>query len=276
MDRPNSKISALPRQEASDTQPARLGIDATHPLHRRISDELRREISGGELRPGDQLPSESALMKRFDVSRGTVRQALATLRAEGAIAGARGRPLAVRAHRLTQPLSELVSFSSWVQSLGKHPSGAVVAFGPRPAGEKAAAALGVKRGGTVYHLVRVRLADDEPLMIERTIFPARIGELLANVDLDHESVYAEFARQGIVVASARHRISAVPAARADALLLQVQPHAPLLRVRRLAFSPSGETLEWSDDRYVSDRVDFEIENTMLVSGVVRRLEKLGR
>ena len=246
-----------------------------YPLHRRISEELRRQISAGELRPGDALPSESALVSRFGVSRGTVRQALATLRAEGAIAGSRGRPLVVRGAHLTQPLSELISFSAWARSLGKEPSGAVIEFGPRHAGAEAATALGLRPGDAVYYLVRVRLANDEALMIERATFPPRIGEMLDGLDLNHHSIYAELARRGVVFASARHLIDAIPASRADALLLQVAPRTPLLRVHRHAFSPSGEALEWSDDRYLADRVDFAIENSTIASGVVRRLEKIG-
>ena len=52
------------------------------PQSRRIADDLRGLIQSGELRPGDPLPSESALSERYGVARGTVRQALAEL--EGA------------------------------------------------------------------------------------------------------------------------------------------------------------------------------------------------
>ena len=243
------------------------------PLHGQITDELRRQIVAGELRPGDLLPSENALMSRYGVSRGTVRQALAALRADGTVTGTRGRPPAVRGARLTQPLSELISFSAWVRSLGKRPSGTVVEFEPRPADDELAGVLGVQRGSTVYHLVRLRLADDEPLMIERTAFPARVGELLVSVDLDRESIYAALEQRGIVAASARHLIGAVPASRDDARLLGVAPRTPLLRVRRHAVSPAGEPLEVSNDLYRADRVDFAIENTAAMPGIARRLEQ---
>lgn len=255
--------------------PSRQDGGAALPLHRRILDELRRQIGAGELRPGELLPSENALMSRFGASRGTVRQALAALRADGTIAGSRGRQPVVRGPQLTQPLGELISFSAWARSLGMRPSGAVIEFGPRPAGAEAAAALDVPPGSTVYHLLRVRFADDEPLMIERTTFPAHLGELLAGVDLAQQSIYAELADRGIVFASARHRLSAIPAARADAKLLGVATRTPLLRVRRQAYSPTGQPLEWSDDRYLAGRVTFTVENSALVSGVVRRLEQIG-
>jgi GntR family transcriptional regulator len=250
-------------------------VPSERPLHRRISDELRRQIEAGELRPGDLLPSEHGLMGRYGVSRGTIRQALAALRADGTVGGSQGKQLTVRGPHLTQPLSELISFSAWVQSLGKQPSGRVIELGRRPADTETAVILDLPDGTPVYHFTRVRLADGEPLMIERTTFAPRAGELLAGLDLDRQSIYAELARRGIVFASARQTIGALAADREDARLLGVPIRTPLLRVRRHAFSLSGEPLEWSDDRYLADRVHFAIENAAMVSGVVRRLEDTG-
>ena len=123
----------------------------------------------------------------------------------------------------------------------------------------------------VYHLVRLRLADGQPLMIERTLFPERIGAWLNGVDLDERSIYAELADRGVIVASARHLIDAIAAAPGDARLLAVAAGTALLRVRRLACSPAGVPVEWSDDRYLGDQVNFAIENSALATGVVRRL-----
>lgn len=69
----------------------------TLPQYRRIAAELRAEIERGELRPGDVLPSEAALMQRYGVSRGTARQALADLEGAGLVESQHGRGRYVRA-----------------------------------------------------------------------------------------------------------------------------------------------------------------------------------
>ncbi|MFE9865853.1 GntR family transcriptional regulator [Streptomyces sp. NPDC005506] len=51
----------------------------------RIASELRRRISSGGFRPGDQLPTLPALAEQFGVSETTIRNALAMLRNEGLI-----------------------------------------------------------------------------------------------------------------------------------------------------------------------------------------------
>jgi DNA-binding FadR family transcriptional regulator len=55
-----------------------------------VAAQLRRQIVLGELKEGDQLPSESVLMEQFGVSRPTLREAFRILEAEGAITVRRG------------------------------------------------------------------------------------------------------------------------------------------------------------------------------------------
>jgi DNA-binding GntR family transcriptional regulator len=68
----------------------------TPPQYRRIANELRASIEHGDLRPGDALPSEAALMERYSVSRGTARQALADLEGAGLVESQHGRGRFVR------------------------------------------------------------------------------------------------------------------------------------------------------------------------------------
>lgn len=50
--------------------------------YHQIAESLRSRINSGELSPGDTLPSEAALGQEFNVSRTTVRRALAELETE--------------------------------------------------------------------------------------------------------------------------------------------------------------------------------------------------
>jgi len=61
------------------------------PRFRLVADELRRRILAGAIPPGSLLPSEAALIAEFGVARGTIREALALLRAEGLVVTEHGR-----------------------------------------------------------------------------------------------------------------------------------------------------------------------------------------
>jgi len=231
------------------------------PRHRAIAEALRGAIRAGTYERGTQLPSERELMAEFAVSRGTVRQALATLRAEGVVAVRKGARGIVLDEPRAQSFSELVSFSAWAHSLGEQPGGRVVELGRRYASPLDSRRLDVRDGDPVFSLLRVRTLGDAPVMIERTTFVESIGRLVAAVDLESDSIYARLAEQGIVFAQARHYVSAIAADEEDAALLEIETGVPLLRQVRRTISPDGQPLEWSDDRYVGDAVSFVLENT---------------
>jgi len=56
-----------------------------------VADELRRRILSGAIPPGALLPSETTLIAEFSASRGTIREAIGLLRAEGMVVTEHGR-----------------------------------------------------------------------------------------------------------------------------------------------------------------------------------------
>ena len=61
------------------------------PRYRQVADELRRRILAGAIPAGSLLPTEPQLIAEFGVSRGTIREALGLLRAEGLVVTEHGR-----------------------------------------------------------------------------------------------------------------------------------------------------------------------------------------
>ena len=74
-------------------------IERPAPLHAQVERARRERLDSRDLRPGDLFPSEAALQAEFEVSRSVVRQALATLEAEGLIRKVRGKGSVVAEHR---------------------------------------------------------------------------------------------------------------------------------------------------------------------------------
>ena len=80
------------------------------PLYRRIAADFREAIRKGELKAGDRLPTEQEIGERYNVSRNTVRLALAMLANEGAISSAPRRGTFVRERVMT------TYHASWAES----------------------------------------------------------------------------------------------------------------------------------------------------------------
>lgn len=244
-------------------------------LHEIIADNLREQIRGGNLPVGAALPSESQLCAQWGASRGPVRQALATLRAEGVIAGGRGKRPVVCTAATYQPFDTLLSYSAWAHSIGRAPGQRTLELALRRADEHAAAALDVDEGVPVVQVLRLRYLDDEPAMLERATFVEHVGRRLFDFDCDSGSLWAYLLSQGVRFATASHVIDAVAADRVDSARLGVAEGAPLLRQQRTARSVDGEVIEYHDDRYLPSIVSFTLENTIDARCALTRNAKPG-
>jgi DNA-binding GntR family transcriptional regulator len=144
-----------------------------------IANELRAQIEAGELRPGEALPSDTALAARFDVSKPTITKARAMLVAVGLVVSRPGAASIVSAAG-PEPVSGGRQLRR-VRGTGRvYPDGTyarVVRAGIAPASPDVAAALGTEPGAPVIERRKVTFArDDTPLATTTTCFPAILAD----------------------------------------------------------------------------------------------------
>jgi len=84
------------------------GLSQFAPRYRVIANQLRRKIRAGEYGSDLSLPSEAVLTKKFNVSRGTIREAVALLAQEKLVYGVRGKGIYVAIPRQRVPQMTLV------------------------------------------------------------------------------------------------------------------------------------------------------------------------
>ncbi|MEU6894903.1 GntR family transcriptional regulator [Streptomyces sp. NPDC046557] len=228
-----------------------------------IADELRCAIDAEEYPVGARLPSESELAARYGVSRGTVRQAVATLTSEGLIGSRQGARRVVLAGRRSQSFAELRSFAQWADAMGHTSTGQVISSSRRPATAEDAARLHLADGADVLEVLRVRGLNGERVLLERTVYADWVAADVERIEPDCESVTQRlYDTTGLVFSYGEHLIDAVAAGTADAEHLGVRRGSPLLRVRRVTTTRTGRPVEWSDDRYRPDVVNFSVHNSI--------------
>ena len=227
-------------------------------LYQQIADDLRRRILSGDLAVGDDVPSEGELAEQWRTSRGPVRNALAALRSEGLVETRRGRPARVVAQKAHHPVDVSIPFTKWVRDVGGEPGSRTQEVSLRRAGDEKAAALGIAPGDLVVDVVRLRLVDGRPTMLERLTFIEEVGRVLFDVDLDTVSITEYLDSRGFGYDDIDHEIDAVAADDLDAELLDVEVGTPILRLHRVTRGRDGRTFEASDDRYRSDIVRFTV------------------
>lgn len=233
----------------------------TTPLHRALAGELRQRIRSGGIAVGESLPSESQLCQEFSASRGPIRQALAALRDEGLIGGGKGKRPVVLDAVPSQPFESFLSFTRRAEITGHVPGQQLQEIALRRPEPAIAAALQLEPGALAVQLLRLRLLDGRPAMLERMTYREQIGRPLLDADLDAGSIYAYLTEQGVDLNAARHTFDAVAADPTDAGLLEVGEGAPLLRERRVTTDSAGTPLECSEDRYRPDVASVTVTNT---------------
>ncbi|AJT41735.1 GntR family transcriptional regulator [Psychromicrobium lacuslunae] len=248
----------------------------TTPLHQRLSEELRDRIRNGDWPEGSAVPSEAALCQEFGISRGPVRQALATLRAEALITGGRGRQPIVRASTPAQSFSTFMSFTEWAQSMKMRPGQKTLEVSRRPAPSDVAVKLGITEGDSIVSVSRLRLLDDEPTMLELSYFVLEVGRLLFDFDTDSGSIFHHLRNSGVDLYSGHHVIDAVAASNHDAQHLGIDEGSPLLRERRITSSSTGQPLEYAEDRYRPELASFAVDNTLPQRTALNRVSLDGR
>lgn len=154
-------------------------------LYRQLADQLRLKIYAGELKPGQQLPTERELMEQFDASRNTVRLALGQLANEGLTVSGRGRghfvrssaPLLFLATRSESPdRRSTTANDAWTTDViaqGRTPDQTIdVAIVEPPA--NVASLLELEDGETAALRRRVRTVDGAPNSLSLSYFPMSI------------------------------------------------------------------------------------------------------
>ncbi|MBU0703794.1 MAG: GntR family transcriptional regulator [Chloroflexi bacterium] len=230
------------------------------PLYAQIAESLLDRIESGELRPGDRLPPERNLSRVLGVNRMTVRRALQVLESQGLLLRRQGAGTYVAEPKIERQAAQLVPFTQGMRCRGHTPGARVILLERHPAEVSVASELGLSVSAPVYHIHRLRLINQEPLLLERIVMPAHRFPELERYDLSNRSLYEIMETEyGVSVVRARQSLEPVIATEYEAKLLQVQQGAPLMLERRLAFDQSDQPVEHAKDLYRGDRFRFITE-----------------
>jgi len=226
-------------------------------LYARVETVLAGEIADGDLKVGDQLPTEDSLISRFGVSRITVRRAIQNLVSRGLVEIRRGKGTFVAAPKITQDLTVLSGFVEDMHAVGRKPTARVLGREIVPANGNVATQLALTRGERVVRIRRVRLADGVPLSFDETYLPLDIGKKIIVNDLRIEPIFALLERKyDVPLVEAEYKLDAVPAGIEVAAALKVKLRTPIFRIERTSYSTGGRPVDYETLHYRGDLAQF--------------------
>lgn len=230
------------------------------PIWASIAATLSGEITAGQYRPGDKLPTEAELAARFGVNRHTVRHALADMAQAGTVHARRGAGVFVAATPTDYPLGRRVRFQQNVLASGRTPSRQILRLETRAADPQEAEALALPPGAAVHVIEGLSLADAAPLAMFRSVFAAaRFPGLLAAMAAGQTSITAALASEGLAdYTRASTKITAIAADALLALHLRLPQGAPLLRSVAVNVDALGGPVEFGTTWFAGDRVSLTV------------------
>jgi GntR family transcriptional regulator len=238
-------------------------------LVQRVTEHLRRMIMEGELPPETQLPNELDLSTQLNVSRSTIRSALAHLEQAGFIQRRWGVGTFVAKNPPTyNNLSINSGVTQLIKSSGEKPGSIEILVTTRPAGERVSSQLSIELGTPTLVVERVRLANDQRVVFTVDYLPLSLflgpdGDIpLEEIKIylkEHQSFYDFlFQRLSLEIHHGLAWIQPCSAGDYIAEKLQISSDSNILHLEQVDFDMNGDPVALADEFYVADAFRFYI------------------
>lgn len=230
------------------------------PVYQQLKGAIRQRINTGEWPRGWKIPSEPVLSKSLNLSRGTVRKAVADLINDGLLESRQGDGTYVTGWPIEQRLMGFYSFAREAEEQGLEFKSRVLEWKEESAGANVAARLKMNPEERILRVKRLRILADMPILLETCHFPARLVSELRMEDFVEGALYdALQERCRIYVNRAEEAFEAIALGGYEAEFLEVSVGSPALMVERLAYTIDNKPIELRFSVMRGDKCRYYIE-----------------
>ena len=239
-----------------------LSRNTSIPLYEQLKNMIEHKINTREFQPNEQIPSERELGERYNVSRITVRQAIALAEKEGLVSRVHGVGTFVANPKIKQELNTIVDFQSTVTDLGLIASTELLHSEIITSDFKLAKLLNLNVMEKILNLQIVGYGNDNPIVFYNTYFSFALGEKMReaskevikrNEPFSTLDLYKEFT--DAEPTHVEQTFEAITATEQLAQPLKVNPGFPILRVTSIVYQ-DYMPLEYKEAHYRGDTYRF--------------------
>lgn len=227
------------------------------PLYLQLKESIRSEIVNKKLKSGEKIPTEVELSEKYDISRVTVRKAITELVEEGYLIKKQGKGTFVSKPKIERKIVHFISFSAACEANGLKASSKVIKreiLQPEP---DVMQLLQLDPDDLVIYIQRVRLAGENPLMLENNYFPYNKYKFLLNENLEG-SLYQTLKEKHHIHPSnpGETTLEIVRALEEEAQLLEVPSGEPLFLMKTVIFDQNHEPIHIGKQLIVGEGYKF--------------------
>lgn len=231
------------------------------PLYYQLAEALREKIHREELRPNAQIPSERELSETYQISRMTVRQALAYLIREGSLVARHGLGTFVSEPKLAYDALHLLGFTEEMMLHGAAPASQVLEQAIVVPPDAVAVDLALTAEAATVKIVRLRLSLGIPLLLETVYVPAALCPGLERADLAKQSLYGLLEKMyGLRLSHARQTFETTTANSYEAQLFSIPAGLGMILLEGVTSLDTGQPVEYFKAIYRGDRFKFVMES----------------
>lgn len=236
--------------------------ETARPQYLTLRDRIALNIEMGRMVPGTRLPSERQFQSETGTARGTIREALAQLEAEGLIFRRDRSGWYVSPPAVTYDPTRWAGFMRYVLEQGRVPGTETLDKQVIPASSGIADIFRIAPGSPLFLIERRRTIDGRPVLIERiAVDPALAPDLLAH-SLD--TSLTDILKTHYGIAACRNRVDMRPCAliKEAADRLGVKSGTPGLKVTRTSFDEAGRVVEYDREYWRHDAIRIHVDLTV--------------
>lgn len=236
-------------------------LQAGRPLYLQIKDVLTANLVRGVWKPGDQLPTESELSRQFEVSEGTVRQAVMALVQEGRLTRRSGKGTFVARPNFDHSFMRFFRFRGGTKA--RKPEYSIKVLEIKPRGDVDAnvrRVIGLAANAKVLSIHRAIMQDGEAVCHYVSYLSNAEFGALSKEDLENSALYDALERKyGVHILRAVETLQARASEGEDVDILGVRPGEPVIAIDRVAYTYGERAVEVRHTVGRSDKFRYQIQ-----------------
>jgi len=217
------------------------------PLYLQVVKQLKKEITNGQYEVGDLLPTEDELIKRFHMSRTTIRSAIGILEREGVVSRKRGKGTIIKDQRIPQNYNYLSSFTETLAERGLKVETTNISIGILKPPDSVTSFLNIAENEEVYLVQRTKILKGKPICFMRNYLVAKyVPDLEKYVeDLKKIGLYQLLEEvYKLKINRAVDTITIYLGGPLESEILQLDENIALFRNMRVTYLENGEAFEY--------------------------------
>jgi len=239
--------------------------DNQQPLYLQLKEIFVKKIKAEELQIGEKLPSERELCEKYNVSRITVRQALAELSKEGMIYRSHGKGTFVSQAKLEQGLFNITPFHQSLLGIGLKPKTKFINYQEIANSYHMSKTLGIPLAENISELNLLGLGNEEPMSFYTSYHSLDIGKKVYDIVQQLIKEDSSFTTLDIYNRLPELKLGNIyqtfEASISDTYIsniLNIKKGSPILIVESTLYTISDQPLEHRTAIYRGDKYKFSI------------------